>query len=110
MLEAVQKVVNPALDDFEIPGDIKIGVGIDAGQIIVTRIGLLDGFEITAYGDAVNTSAKLCARGNDEVIISTDANKELPSTRTGRIRVGPIADRPEMGLKLTTSHVYFPEL
>jgi class 3 adenylate cyclase len=85
MIEAVEKVINPALEMYNVTGDVQIGVGLDAGEVVITRIGLMDGFEITAYGNAVNNAAKLCAKGNNEVIISTYADSLIPATPGGTL-------------------------
>jgi class 3 adenylate cyclase len=85
MVEAVQKAVNPVLKDFGVPGDIKIGVGIDAGEVVITRIGLRNAFEITAYGNAVNRSAKLCGMGKNEVLITPEATQLIPSGKGGKL-------------------------
>lgn len=89
MIEAVQKVVNPALVKYDVAGDVRIGVGVDAGEVVITRIGLSDGFEVTAYGDAVNSSAKLCGQGSNEVIISDEADEMIPVVPNGTISTLP---------------------
>ncbi|WP_437804516.1 adenylate/guanylate cyclase domain-containing protein [Sorangium sp. So ce693] len=88
MVEAVKYAVNPILGFFGIPGDVSVGVGVDAGEIVITRIGLENMYEITAYGDAVNRAAKLCSKGGGEVIVSTSAEQKIPRVKGGRLRIG----------------------
>jgi class 3 adenylate cyclase len=47
MIEAVAKIVNPLLDERECPGNLHIGVGIDSGTIVITRIGFRFADEVT---------------------------------------------------------------
>jgi Adenylate cyclase, family 3 (some proteins contain HAMP domain) len=88
MLEAVDVAITPALED-EIEGfqPFNIGCGIDCGHLVVTRIGLNLGSELTAYGVAVNKAAKLCSDANHEVIISDNANELMPTTKGGTLGV-----------------------
>lgn len=56
---AITKLVNPELDDYT---DINFGIGVDAGSIVVTKVGT-SGDETTKdliwLGDAVNKSTKI---------------------------------------------------
>lgn len=52
MIETVKTIVDPVLCNAGVDGEVSIGVGIDFGEIVITRIGLERTFEITAYGNA----------------------------------------------------------
>lgn len=79
MIQAVERVVCPALEDRGVEGDVEVGVGIDCGTIIVTRIGLPLGFEITAYGDAINRAAHLCSDMRGKVGLAPEARQQFPN-------------------------------
>ncbi len=98
MVEAVQKAVNPILEEFDVPGNVKIGVGIDVGYVVITRIGLGMAFDITTYGNAVNRSAKLCGMGHDEVLLTREAKMLVPSGKGGKLNIS----LHEMGNKVTS--------
>ena len=89
MVRAVKKVINPTLVKRDVPGDVRIGVGIECGRMIITKIGLLDAYDVTAYGHCVNRAAKISSeKGNiDKVVMGRDANNIFPSGEGGRIKV-----------------------
>jgi class 3 adenylate cyclase len=89
MLEAVDDAVTPALAEYRVPGDLRIGVGIDAGEIVVTRIGLARAYEVTAYGTAVNKAAHGSNIGNGEVFITPRARKLYPKGPNGTMGFKP---------------------
>jgi adenylate cyclase len=89
MLEAVDDAVVPELAEFDVPGDLRIGVGIDASQVVVTRIGLLRAYEVTAYGLAVNNAAHGSNVGNGEVMITPRARRLYPTSSGGTMRFKP---------------------
>jgi class 3 adenylate cyclase len=94
MLEAVADVVNPLLARFELPAGVRIGVGVDQGEIVITRIGLDDAHEVTAYGDAVNTASKLCDQADGSVVISPACLGSYPSGPGGMTRLKPTYGSP----------------
>ena len=74
MVEAVGTVINPTLStklDGYYP--FEVGCGISCGRVVVTRIGIERGSELTAYGNAVNKASKLCSVGAQQVILSSAA-------------------------------------
>lgn len=90
MIEGVAKVVNPALQDRECSGNLRIGVGIDSGRIVVTRIGFRYVDEVTAYGDAVNSAAKISSVSDSKVIVSAEVDRLFPTSKAGTIKVNPV--------------------
>lgn len=89
MMEAIDDVVEPALVAVDQPGDLRIGVGIDIGKVVITRIGLWEAHETTAYGSCVNKAARYSDRGNAAVVISERARRVYPKSETGRMRFRP---------------------
>lgn len=84
MVEMVEKIVNPILIKHNIKGDLRIGVGVDIGQVVITRIGLPNTNELTAYGPPVNKAAKLCG-GNQSVQVSERVEDVYPAGKNGQI-------------------------
>ncbi len=84
MVQAVREVVNLTLQEYGVPADLRIGVGVDCGQVVITRIGLMEGHETTAYGDAVNTSAKLSS-ADGVIFLSQSAYSVYPSGPGGLV-------------------------
>lgn len=84
MLEAVALIINPILDEEHIPGNLHIGVGIDVGRVVVTRIGIDDVQEVTVYGDCVNNACHM--KPDQYVMLSAAADNLYPTSLHGRIR------------------------
>jgi class 3 adenylate cyclase len=94
VVRAVTRVVNPVLTEGRVEAGLRVGVGIDTGQFVATRIGIDGAEEFTAYGDCVNRSSKL-STGQDSVIVSGKASRALPGKPEGRAgfrRVSPKDD------------------
>jgi class 3 adenylate cyclase len=91
MVQAMQKAVNPVLDrggikiKINVAKQLLIGVGIDVGEIVATRIGLGEAHEYTAYGNAVNQCCKK-NYGNNQVILTRRAKILFPTSAGGRIQ------------------------
>jgi class 3 adenylate cyclase len=63
MRDVIYEIVNPEMEKVRIPR-MDCGMGIDAGKIVVTRIGIHQANEVTVFGDAVNQAAKLASKRN----------------------------------------------
>jgi len=94
MIEGVAKVINPALDARECNGSLRIGVGIDSGTIVVTRIGFRYADEVTAYGDPVNNAAKMSDVSDSTVIVSERVDRLFPTSDEGKVKLKPVAGHP----------------
>lgn len=94
MIEAVAKVINPALDARECNGSLRIGVGIDSGTIVVTRIGFRYADEVTAYGDPVNSAAKISDVSDNTVIVSEQIDRLFPTSGAGKVKLKAVAGHP----------------
>jgi class 3 adenylate cyclase len=93
MQRATSQIINPILVTKSIPGDLRIGVGIEAGPMVITKIGLHDALDITAYGHCLNLAAKI---GSDKknrglVLIGPKARGWFIGKPGGKIRVEPFA-------------------
>jgi class 3 adenylate cyclase len=75
----------PVLDDDGIDVDLSVGVGIDCGAIVVTRVGWMTAQELTAYGSAVNHACKLSDQVN-QVSISRKVMGLYPSGPGGKMQ------------------------
>ncbi len=85
MLEAVEDAINFTLQNNDVEGDLKIGVGISFGQVVVTRIGWDSANELTTYGSPVNQACKLSDKGC-EVLLTPGAEALYPVTANGTMR------------------------
>jgi hypothetical protein len=98
IVKTVQKAVNPVLAKAKIAlgkeilgvgkGRLQVGVGIDVGDIVATRIGLGRANELTAYGVPVNHCCKR-SFGNDMVILTRQAKNMFPKSKRGRTKFSP---------------------
>lgn len=87
MIEAVKDAINPTLHEGGINGDLAIGVGVDVGNVVITRIGWETASEVTAYGPPVNRACKkLAAKVNNAVRISKGVKNIYPSGKAGKVR------------------------
>ena len=74
MLETTREYLVPFLSEKGRAVDLRAGAAIDVGEILITKIGLDDIHEVTAYGAAVNTAAKN-AKGENKVWVSAATEK-----------------------------------
>jgi adenylate cyclase len=95
MVEGTEGVINPLLERVEIEPDVVIGVGVDIGDVVVTRIGLADAYEITAYGNAVNRAAELGNVARSEVLLSSEGDDEFPASTGGKVKTWPSDSIPD---------------
>lgn len=84
MHDAVDEIINPLLASEDIDRNVQIGIGIDVGDTVVTRIGLRNANEVTAYGPPVNNACKLTSK-TYETIMSPSAKAIYPKSKGGRM-------------------------
>lgn len=61
MEDAVVNIVNPLLGKYDIP-HLSAGIGISAGKVIITKLGIPGYVAAKAIGNSVNLAAKLAGR------------------------------------------------
>lgn len=91
MLEVKDKVTNRILRENEIQWPISCGVGVDYGNVIVTKIGINNLFDVKAYGDCVNKASKY-SNGYDNVKVSKAIRENWPKGEGGRIQFQALDD------------------
>lgn len=95
IVKAVQKAVNPVIEAGGIKvGKLQVGVGIDVGEIVGTKIGLGEAHELTAYGNAVNQCCKR-SFGNDAVILTKLAKDMFPKGDNGKTKFRAYPERED---------------
>jgi len=85
MVEAVGDVINPLLNEYDNSGDLVLGLGLDAGEVVFTKIGLHNAHEVTAYGDAVNNASKLASKSKGSVRTSPGIVRLYPTGPNGQV-------------------------
>nr|WP_262886319.1 adenylate/guanylate cyclase domain-containing protein [Clostridium beijerinckii] len=75
LLKAFEEVVNPILQEDEIE-PVVFGVGIDTGDVIVTKVGTDNIRDIKAIGTSINSASKNCF-GENEMFISPNTYKKI---------------------------------
>ncbi len=88
MLRVVDKVVNKILYEEEIQWSIDIGVGVDYGNVIVTKIGIQEFYDVKAFGDCVNKASKY-SNGCNQVKVSKQVKEIWPSSEGGKMKFIP---------------------
>jgi adenylate cyclase len=77
LLEAITNIVNPLLESKDIL-PVVFGIGVDVGNVVVTKIGTDKTIDIKAIGSSINNAAKK-SKGNSEIYISNEVYKKIPS-------------------------------
>jgi adenylate cyclase len=108
MIEMLDDMLNPLLESNDIEGDLRIGVGVDHGDVVVTRIGLIDANEITPYGPPVNHAAKFCG-GNGNVYVSDRVKAIFPMGKGGKVTFDPVSVSIRGSKRLSGYKVKYPK-
>lgn len=85
MLKILKEVVNKILYDDGIKYSVDCGVGIDHGDVIITKIGINDIFDVKAFGDCINKASKY-SHGYNEVKVSKFIRHHWPTGENGTIK------------------------
>lgn len=75
LLKAFNEVVNPILKNDGID-PVVFGVGIDTGDVIVTKVGTDDIRDIKAIGTSINNASKNCF-GKNQIFISPNTYEKI---------------------------------
>lgn len=78
LLVAFRDIVNPLLAENKIP-PVSFGIGIDTGQVIVTKIGTSQIADIKAIGISIYNAAKH-SKGSNEIFISREVYEKTTGT------------------------------
>lgn len=89
MIETIDEIINPLLEQNDIESNLAVGVGIHHSNLVVTRIGHLTASELTAYGPAVNKACKFSDRSN-QVHLTSAVQSLYPKGKGGRIGFRPV--------------------
>jgi class 3 adenylate cyclase len=90
MLKAIDEVVNPIILEDKIEWKISCGVGIDHGDVIVTKVGTDGVHDVKAFGDCINTASKLSS-GRGTVVVTKKIKDEWPESKGGKIVFRPVS-------------------
>jgi class 3 adenylate cyclase len=104
MIEATADILNPVLEENGVLGELRVGVGICVGDVVVTQIGVGDAFERTLYGTPVNNACKACKHCTNEMILTNQAEAIYPTSDGGKIRFKPINLGGSLGGKMFIPH------
>lgn len=91
MLNVKDEVTNSILKKEGIPWSLDCGVGVDYGDVIVTKIGINDIFDVKAYGNCINKASKY-SEGSNEVVVGKAIREAWPTSEGGRMRFAPRGD------------------
>lgn len=75
LLKAFREVVNPILVKDEIE-PVVFGIGVDTGEVIVTKVGTDNTRDIKAIGTSINGSSKNCF-GENQIFISPNTYEKI---------------------------------
>ncbi|GAA5507386.1 adenylate/guanylate cyclase domain-containing protein [Novipirellula caenicola] len=84
LLEAVQDAIQPVLNEGGIDVSLSIGIGIESGAMVVTKVGWLKSHELTAYGSPINRACHLTG-GTNSVRVGPNAWATIPTSPDGTL-------------------------
>lgn len=84
LVECVVDVINPVLAKGGVEAGLAVGVGVDVGEFVATRIGIERAYDLTAYGDCVNKACHRSDHGHNRVVVTNDVRVMFPEGKGGK--------------------------
>lgn len=85
MMTIREKVINKILNEENIQwANIDIGIGITYGDVVVTKIGVKEIFDVKAFGNCINKASKY-SDGCNQIHISDEIHREWPTGKDGTL-------------------------
>lgn len=85
MIKITNKVINKLIEDNKLGSVIQIGIGIDFGSVVITKIGISNFFDVKAFGDCINIASKFASKGSQTILVTKTIKDEWPKGANGRI-------------------------
>ena len=85
MLTIKDDVINRIIKDEKLGNPISIGVGVTFGDVVVTKIGINDYYDVKAIGDCINKASKYADKAWNKVKVSKEVKQHWPSGENGKI-------------------------
>lgn len=85
MLVVRESVINRILNEDGIEWGVDMGVGVDYGDVIVSKIGIDDFYDVKAFGDCINKASKYSDCYN-QVKVSKQIKELWPSSNEGKLK------------------------
>lgn len=86
MLKVREAVINRIIEEENLGPKVNIGVGVTFDSVIITKIGILDSYDVKAFGDCINVASHYANETENKVKVSKKVKSEWPSSEGGRIR------------------------
>lgn len=84
LVDCVVKVVNPVLEKGEVEAGLEVGIGVDVGEFVATKIGIERAYDLTAYGDCVNRACHRSDHGHNRVVVTNNVQRMFPTVKGGK--------------------------
>lgn len=85
MLVVRENVINAILNDDGIVWGVDMGVGVDYGDVIVSKIGIDNFYDVKAFGNCINKASKYSDCCN-KVKVSKQVKELWPSSDNGKLK------------------------
>lgn len=83
MLQICQRVINPIIQKHNLGSNVKVGVGVTFGSVIVTKIGVDRFYDVKAFGNCINIASHYANDVTDRVKVSREIKQRWPRSPQG---------------------------